>query len=186
MQLFDKGEKGGACRKQGFVCLQARKATMEDLDAFPARLALADAMKNILWVAENYDALEREFPNHPWNAVMVGYIQNSRATCYDNPRSPFPGPWARLPGVILPKGYSLIAECNAMMQTVETGLDVPQQLLDRMVASLYMRSISVQPDTVEALLHIADTLQVLSCPHLQRWALHLTHTHLQGLLTDQS
>ena len=52
--------------------VQAKRATAEDLQQYPARLALADAMKHVLWVAENYDALDREFPNHPWNAVMVG------------------------------------------------------------------------------------------------------------------
>ena len=51
--------------------VQAKRATAEDLQQYPARLALADAMKHVLWVAENYDALDREFPNHPWNAVMV-------------------------------------------------------------------------------------------------------------------
>ena len=56
-----------------FDTLQARKATLEDLEAAPARIALADAMKHILWVAENYDALDREFPEHPWNAVMASF-----------------------------------------------------------------------------------------------------------------
>lgn len=50
---------------------QAKRATVEDLEAHPARISLADAIKHILWVADNYDALEREFPDHPWNATMV-------------------------------------------------------------------------------------------------------------------
>ena len=57
--------------------VQAKRATAEDLQQYPARLALADAMKHVLWVAENYDALDREFPNHPWNAVMVGALNQS-------------------------------------------------------------------------------------------------------------
>ena len=54
------------------VSLQSRRATAEELTEFPARVSLTDAIKHISWVAENYDALEQEFPNHPWNAVMTG------------------------------------------------------------------------------------------------------------------
>ena len=46
------------------------------------------------------------------------------------------------------------------LQTVETGLDVPQKLLHGLVASLYTRRIEVEPSTVEAYMHVADILQV--------------------------
>jgi hypothetical protein len=51
--------------------VQSRRANAEELVEYPARVSLTDAIKHISWVAENYDALEQEFPNHPWNAVMV-------------------------------------------------------------------------------------------------------------------
>ena len=46
------------------------------------------------------------------------------------------------------------------MSVVETNIDVPQKLLHSLVASLYSRALVVEPATVEALLHIADVLQV--------------------------
>lgn len=43
---------------------------------------------------------------------------------------------------------------------METGLDIPQDLLERLVRSLYCRRILVDPASVEALMHISDLLQV--------------------------
>lgn len=100
----------GLCNIQ----LKASRATSEDLAQWPARLALADAIRHVKWVAENYDALEREFPNHPWNEIM----------------------------------------------TVETGLDVPQELLHRIVSSLYTKTILVDANIVETLMFVAEILQV--------------------------
>lgn len=67
-----------------FPCVQSRRATAEELLEYPARLSLTDAIKHISWVAENYDALEQEFPNHPWNAVMV-QLSPLPSRCINNP-----------------------------------------------------------------------------------------------------
>lgn len=51
--------------------MQARHATEQELEHFPARLALTDAMKHSRWMEGRYQTLEQEFPDLAWNEVMV-------------------------------------------------------------------------------------------------------------------
>ncbi len=59
-------------------------------------------------------------------------------------------------------GLGAETESSEAVQSVETNIDVDQRLLHSLVASLYSKSLIVEPATVEALLHIADVLQVHS------------------------
>lgn len=51
--------------------MKVKNCTPEELQQFPSRLALTDAMKHMGWMVQKYETLEHEFPDLAWNSIMV-------------------------------------------------------------------------------------------------------------------
>lgn len=51
--------------------MKTKSCTPEELQQYPSRLALTDAMKHMGWMVKKYETLEQDFPDLAWNSIMV-------------------------------------------------------------------------------------------------------------------
>ena len=58
--------------------MQVKNASAEELEKYPARMALMDAVKHMGWMVHKYETLEQDFPNLAWNSVMVKPLASLR------------------------------------------------------------------------------------------------------------
>lgn len=51
--------------------LQARDPSIEKIEMWPARVALSDAVKHSVWIADHYNFLETQLMGSAWQTILV-------------------------------------------------------------------------------------------------------------------
>ena len=59
------------CCALGSSCLQVKKASAKEMTSNPARIAVADAVKHMSWIADNYQRIESQLIGVTWQTTLV-------------------------------------------------------------------------------------------------------------------